>query len=379
MEKKSILLLLALLTILFISFTQANNGSIKITVTDAKTKEPLPFANVTVYKDKIQKYNATTDMDGNAIIREVAADKYNVKVVYIGYTPKMVKNVEVTDGKMSYVSIALKNDNAIMLNEVAVVDYAVPLIDPDTKSGGVIERENFQNMAAKDVSSVISTRAGVVLTDNYNSSQVQVRGSRSANTNVYIDGERAIGTSNIPQSAIEQINFLQGGLPAQYGDQTIGVAGNTTSMSGASIFNAKCKKQTTVQEKTAEELYDNEAYSQFKESNYSTAINQPLSTFAIDVDAASFSNARRMLQQGMLPRKDAIRIEEFINYIPYNYPQPKDDKPFSITTEYAACPWEKNHQLLQVGLKGKEVDLENAPASHLVFLIDVSGSMETEN
>lgn len=390
MKTKTYLLLLALLVLVRISSAQ-NTGSIKVTVTNAKTKEALPFANVAVFKDKTQMYTAITDLNGSAMIAQVVPDKYSVKVVYLGYTPKIVKSIEVQVNKTCYVNVALKNDNALMLNEVAVVDYAAPLIDPDTKSGGTVEmksggtitRENFQQMAAKDVNSVISTQAGVILTDNGSNSQIQVRGSRSGNTNVYVDGERVIGTTNIPQSAIEQMSFIQGGLPAQYGDQSAGVIANTT-MSGASIFNSKDKKQTaaynkTIQDKTAEETYVNEEYSQFKESNYNPAANQPLSTFAIDVDAASFSNARRMLQQGMLPRKDAIRIEEFINYIPYNYPQPKEDKPFSITTEYAACPWDKNHNLLQIGLKGKEIDFESAPATHLVFLIDVSGSMSDEN
>jgi len=390
MKTKTYLLLLTLLVLARISNAQ-NTGSIKVTVTDAKTKQALPFANVSVYKDKILKYNATTDVDGIALIHQVVVDKYSLKVVYIGYTPKILKSVEVAANKICYVNIALKNDNALMLNEVTVTDYQAPLIDPDTKSGaaidtkssGTVTKQTFKQMAAKSINSVISTQAGVVLTDNYNNQQIQVRGSRAGTTNVYIDGERAIGSTNLPPSAIEQVSVYTGGVPAQYGDQTAGVAANTT-MSGASLFKGVNKKRKEsydkkVTEKIADEVYANEEYAQFKESNYNPAANVPLSTFAVDVDAASYSNARRMIQQGMLPQKDAVRVEEFINYFPYNYPQPKDYKPFSITTEYAACPWDKNHSLLQIALKGKEVDLDNAPPSHLVFLIDVSGSMNDEN
>src|SRR6185437_12548285 len=234
MKTKTYLLLLPLLVLARISNAQ-NTGSIKVTVTDAKTKQALPFANVSVYKDKILKYNATTDVDGIALIHQVVVDKYSLKVVYIGYTPKILKSVEVAANKICYVNIALKNDNALMLNEVTVTDYQAPLIDPDTKSGaaidtkssGTVTKQTFKQMAAKSINSVISTQAGVVLTDNYNNQQIQVRGSRAGTTNVYIDGERAIGSTNLPPSAIEQVSVYTGGVPAQYGDQTAGVAANT--------------------------------------------------------------------------------------------------------------------------------------------------------
>jgi len=352
MKTKTYLLLLALLVLARISFAQTT-GSIKVTITDSATKESIPFANAILYKGSIQIQTATTDLDGNAFFKQVTPGKYNVKVAYVGYQSKQIKNAEVHPNKTTYLQIALNNEGGVNLESVVVTEYKVPLIDPDTKSGGIIERENFQQMASKDLNSVISTQAGVILSNNGSNTQIQVRGSRSANTNVYVDGERAVGYSNMPATAAAK----------------------------STLSNKKRKESydKMVHEKTAEETYVNEEYGVFKESAYNPAANQPLSTFAIDVDGASYSNARRMLQQGMLPQKDAVRVEEFINYFPYNYPQPKDDKPFSITTEYAACPWDKNHTLLQIGLKGKEVDFESAPASHLVFLIDVSGSMETEN
>ncbi|MFI5141109.1 MAG: von Willebrand factor type A domain-containing protein [Bacteroidia bacterium] len=371
MKTKTYLLLLALLVLVRISNAQ-NTGSIKVTLIDSKTKEALAFAGITLYKDTTQKQIATTDLDGVCYFKKLTAGKYNVKAVYVGYEIKTVKNVEAYIGKTAYLTITL-NSAGLDLKEVTITDYAVPLIDPDTKFGGTIDREYFQQGAGKQLNQVISTQAGVVLTDNASNSQIQVRGSRAGNTNVYIDGERAIGSSNM----VTKANLALGNMPAQYGSVTGGVV-------SSSVFNSRAKKDATVtekiaQDKTAAETYVNEEYGVFKESTYNPAANQPLSTFAIDVDAASYSNARRLLQQGMLPQKDAVRIEEFINYFPYNYPQPKDDKPFSISTEYAACPWDKNHSLLQIGLKGKEVDFESAPASHLVFLIDVSGSMNDEN
>lgn len=119
-----------------------------------------------------------------------------------------------------------------------------------------------------------------------------------------------------------------------------------------------------------------EEYSAVKEQGYQDVFAHPYSTFAIDVDAASYSNMRRMISQGLLPPKDAVRIEEWLNYFSYDYPQPYDNKPFRINTEYSDCPWNAAHKLLQIGLKGKEVDRQEAPANNLVFLVDVSGSMD---
>ncbi|WP_298651125.1 von Willebrand factor type A domain-containing protein [uncultured Proteiniphilum sp.] len=118
-----------------------------------------------------------------------------------------------------------------------------------------------------------------------------------------------------------------------------------------------------------------EEYESFKENRFLPAVKQPLSTFSLDVDAASYGNIRRMINQGQMPPKDAVRIEEMINYFSYNYPQPTDGHPVKIVTETTVCPWSKKHQLLRIGVKAKEIPSETLPASNFVFLIDVSGSM----
>ena len=122
------------------------------------------------------------------------------------------------------------------------------------------------------------------------------------------------------------------------------------------------------------EDYDNIVENRFLE----TSVN-PLSTFSIDVDGASYSNVRRFLQNGQLPPAGAVRVEELINYFHYDYPQPKGDAPFSINTEIADCPWNKENKLVMIGLQGKKIPVNNLPASNIVFLIDVSGSMQDEN
>ena len=118
-----------------------------------------------------------------------------------------------------------------------------------------------------------------------------------------------------------------------------------------------------------------EEYSHNAENRFKSPVKDPLSTFSIDVDAASYSNIRRFINQGEMPPKDAVRIEEMINYFNYNYPKPTGNDPVRITTEVGICPWNKTHRLVQIGLKAREIESPNLPASNFVFLIDVSGSM----
>ncbi|MEY2562171.1 MAG: Ca-activated chloride channel [Verrucomicrobiota bacterium] len=121
--------------------------------------------------------------------------------------------------------------------------------------------------------------------------------------------------------------------------------------------------------------FDTATYDHIAENPFLPAATNPLSTFSIDVDTASYSNVRRFIESGSLPPKDAVRVEEMINYFTYEYREPEADKPFSIDLDATACPWDPTHRLLRIGLKAREVANENRPASNLVFLLDVSGSM----
>ncbi|MCP9494047.1 MAG: VWA domain-containing protein [Pyrinomonadaceae bacterium MAG19_C2-C3] len=119
-----------------------------------------------------------------------------------------------------------------------------------------------------------------------------------------------------------------------------------------------------------------ENYERVAENPFLEAARTPLSTFSIDVDTASYSNTRRFIGEGTKPPPDAVRIEEFINYFTYDYPQPVGDAPFSVTTETAQCPWNPRHRLVHIGLQGRRIQNENLPPANLVFLLDVSGSMQ---
>ncbi len=138
-------------------------------------------------------------------------------------------------------------------------------------------------------------------------------------------------------------------------------------------------EEVAYDEPTSQIEHNTESYAYIKENDFKNPLREPLSTFSIDVDNASYTNVRRMLEVGSKPPVDAVRIEEFINYFDYNYPTPTDQKPFSVYTELAECPWDEDKQLLHIGLQGQKMSIDELPPSNLVFLVDVSGSMDQAN
>jgi len=125
--------------------------------------------------------------------------------------------------------------------------------------------------------------------------------------------------------------------------------------------------------------FNTESYARIVDNPFLAVSENPLSTFSVDVDTASYSIMRRFINNRLLPPRDAVRIEEMINYFPYGYGQPMGEHPFSAGIEIAGCPWNDEHRLVRVGLKGREIAPDKRPAANLVFLIDVSGSMEPAN
>jgi len=149
---------------------------------------------------------------------------------------------------------------------------------------------------------------------------------------------------------------------------------------GLVSHDAKPQAGYSYHDKEIDDAYSNtEEYAGISENGFHDPLKDPLSTFSIDVDAASYSNIRRFIHLGQRPPKDAVRVEEMINYFDYDYAQPKGEDPFSITTEISSAPWNPKHKLVHIGLQGKNIAKDNLPPSNLVFLIDVSGSMSDEN
>ncbi len=123
--------------------------------------------------------------------------------------------------------------------------------------------------------------------------------------------------------------------------------------------------------------WNTEEYSTIHENGFKNPLISPLSTFSIDVDAASYSNMRRFLSHGQTPPKDAVRVEEMINYFKYDYPAPVKNEVFSVYSEVGSAPWNPSHKLVHIGVQGKQIETKNLPNSNLVFLLDVSGSMNS--
>ncbi|HBI02080.1 von Willebrand factor type A domain-containing protein [uncultured Flavobacterium sp.] len=140
----------------------------------------------------------------------------------------------------------------------------------------------------------------------------------------------------------------------------------------------EAQKQAPIQWPVHDPTQD-ESYESFEENAFESPSTAPLSTFSIDVDNASYTNIRRFINNGQTVPKDAVRVEEMVNFFKYNYAEPTNEHPFTIHTEYSDCAWNSNHKVLKVGLQGRNIPTDNLPASNLVFLVDVSGSMNDQN
>lgn len=210
------------------------------------------------------------------------------------------------------------------------------------------------------------------------SPNIKIRGIASLTSNnqalYVIDGipyEKA-SLANIDPNKIKDVQVLKdSSATSLYGSR---------GKNGVVVIKTKGLTEKEINSlKIIKPIDNQESYDDWKENQFESAKANPLSTFSIDVDNASYSNVRRMINNGQKVDKNAVRIEEMINYFKYDYPQPKSNQPFSINTEYNDSPWNPKHKLLKIGLQGKTLNDKELPASNLVFLIDVSGSMNQQN
>ncbi len=307
-------------------------------VTDSITGEPLIFVSVKILQSGKLVHGTETDIDGNYFFSSLALGLYDVEVEYVGYRKTMIKNFEIRPGKDHRLDIKMNSDNDV-LKEVMVVAYKVPIIEFDNTAQGItITADKIRNLSTKSVNA-ITTSAACISTPK--GEEISIRGSRSNETVFFVDGVRVSGNV-IPQSEISY------NTPS-HRDPAINTTPNT------------------------------ESYAKINENQFKSVTDEPLSTFALDVDRAAYSNVRRMLNYGQLPSADAVRIEEMINYFQYNYPAPKDKDIIGVTTNFTDCPWNKEFKLLHVGVQSKKMDVKEMPLSNIVFLIDVSGSMSDPN
>jgi len=224
---RHLLLAIALvLTTNLLVFSQTGSGTLKGRITDKKTKEPIPFANIVVETGGVQVGGSTTDFDGNFLIKPIPPGKIDLKATYVGYTPFTMKGIVIFGDKIQFQNVELQAQS-VNLQEVEVVEYKVPLISKDqTVSGATVSSEDIAKMANKSAEAVATTVGGVGT--DANGGITSMRGQRSTGTVYYIDGIRVIGNNALPQSAIEQVEVILGGTPASYGDATGGIISVTT-------------------------------------------------------------------------------------------------------------------------------------------------------
>jgi Ca-activated chloride channel family protein len=269
---------------------------------------------------------ALSDSAGKYRIDGVPAGTQAVRGAFIGYKSMEVRDVVVRDGKGTTVDLTLEQ-TAVEIQEITVTSHTQPLVPRD-------DARIAQERNPRDVTPSAGYRGdafpgmdGLMLSPSFTES------------------------SSAPAPA---------GAVAPAGAATA----KTSAPSPAPVFPREM---------------NTENYAAVAESRFLPAADNPRSTFSIDVDAASYTNVRRFLTSGQRPPRDAVRVEEFLNYFRYDYPEPRGKDRFSVTTDVAVAPWAPEHRLLRVGIKGKSLKAAAVPPTNLVFLIDVSGSMRPEN
>ena len=360
MKTRTIILFLFLINS-YIGFNQDSTGTIKGQVIDKETGESLPFVKVVISQNDQGIAFATTDFDGKYQFKQLAPGKYDLQTRFIGFQDVNIVEIVVSADKYTIVNIEMESRGQ-MLDCVEVVEYDVPLINKDAgASGTVVMRNDISRMPRRSSKKVASTVGGV---------------SSSENTGnyYYIDGIKVRGDATAISSKNQEIKVVTGGTPANYETSDL----ETEVVNDRGGLARRSKKQRIPDMAT-----EYERYNPFIENSWIKANEEKKSTFSIDVDNASYTNFRRFVNNRQLPPKDAIRVEEWLNFFNYELEAPdrSDTHPLKITSEIGACPWAPEDDLLMIKMQGKlpPKDLTKLPPSNLVFLIDVSGSMASPN
>ncbi|RME99370.1 MAG: DUF3520 domain-containing protein [Bacteroidetes bacterium] len=329
----------SLLNITPVCSTPTGSAALQGTVTEALNGEPVLFASVALYQDGVFKTGTETDFDGNYQFVNLDPGTYAIEVKYTGFETWRMDAIPLMEGKMHRVDVTLKTAG-LLLSEVVVREYRIPTVEQDqTTQGATITSSEIRNLPTRNINGLRASTAGLSGSPK-EGQEVRLRASRSDATNYYVDGVRVSADGAPMQSS-----------PAAATSPTVRPADPT----------------------------QNEQYNTIVENAFVATTQENFSTFGIDVDAASYSNVRRFLRQGQLPPADAVRLEELINYFHYEYAPPRGEHPFRVESELATCPWQPEHQLLLVGLRGQSVSDQQLPAANFVFLLDVSGSMNRAN
>jgi Ca-activated chloride channel family protein len=379
--KTKLILLMMLLSLT--AFGIKANRNISGTVRDEVDKSSLPGVSVNVEGTTM---GAVTDINGHYTI-SVPDGKTKLVFSYIGYVKQTV-----TIAKLNTIDVFLKASNK-SLNEV-VISNSYPAQRKSISMGSVatVQAKDLEELQATSIGQALQGRvAGVVV-----------------NGKTYSSGDVKTAAKNLPADVIQKIEVIddygdqaartgiKSGVPAKVLNVVVrGTRSNATvdellkkmpgvvvGANGSVTHQGQAVNKVVLNGKTyypPAAQSNNESYNAIIENAFVDPISTPLSTFAVDVDAASYSNFRRFINSGQLPPKSAVRIEEMVNYFHCNLPEPTNGDPVAIHTELTAAPWNAQHRLLRIGLKAKNVEANKLPPSNLVFLLDVSGSMAESN
>ncbi|WKL50348.1 von Willebrand factor type A domain-containing protein [Flavobacterium pectinovorum] len=361
---KSLKLISSAITMLICFVTFAQEKIITGTVID-ETNVPIPGVSITVQKSK---KTTQTDFDGKYTIEAQTGDVLIFS--YIG-----LKTQAITVQKSYLINVKLMNESS-QLQEVVVV------------AQGVVHKKKSISYSSQSVQGSVM---GVAL---QNSSR-----QRSTPRKVAQESE-SVSSKNEPMYIVDGVK-IKAGQMAQINPndiQDVKVLKDTDATSaygkkaanGVVVIATKGDIYKNLSEKEISNKLklvnvpqpnepNNEDYNAFVENAFESPKTAPLSTFSIDVDNASYTNVRRFINNGQEVPKDAVRVEEMVNFFKYTYPQPQDQNPFSINTEISESPWNAKNRVLKIGLQGKNIPTNDLPASNLVFLVDVSGSMSEPN
>lgn len=304
-----------IITILLFAFmgNAFSQTSIEGKVRDSSAFEPILFADVALYKNGVLIKGAETDLDGNFFIADIQPGKYDLEIAYLGFKKTRIEGILCFAGQVRRLEIKLVV-SGVPLDEVTIIEFKVPLIEIDnTTVGKIITSDKISKLPQRNINAIKANTSGVSTTGS-----VSVRGSRSNEKATFIDAVRI----NTEENNIEE-------------------------------------------------------YQSLNENHFISTDLENTTTMSIDVDRASYSNVRSYLNRGLMPNPNDVRIEEMINYFDYDWSvMQTEEHPFKVHHALTNCPWNPENKLLCLALKAKDLTEKQLLPSNLVFLIDVSGSMD---
>lgn len=343
---------------------------------------PIPGLNVLVKKTT---RSTQTDYNGKYSIKAQKGE--SLVFQFIG-----MKTIEIKIADSNTINVKMQDDN-IQLEEVVVSGYRNTTKSSTVVAQSTVSRKTIQNRPNASYSQTLQGQvAGLQINHSTGApgTTVAIRGNSTWNKTAplyVVDGVpvKEEDFRMIKADDINSINILKDAAATS-------IYGNRAT-SGVVVIKTKTGVQQNLTEKELKKRFkeidkattpivvepNNEEYDSFVENAFESPKTAPLSTFSIDVDNASYTNVRRFINSGQTVPKDAVRVEEMVNFFKYQYPQPTGPHPFSINTEYSECPWNTLNKLVRIGLQGQDIPTDNLPKSNLVFLIDVSGSMSDMN